>query len=115
MRPELVVGLSKGIEDALLGVEVRGRRSGGASLEGLVEAFVRAILLGAAGRDALVGDAELEPPDVESVEAVNAGGGERAPLSLRIASGRPQVRKRWRRWGFTPGPPTSRRPWQPSK
>ncbi len=30
-----------------------------------------------------------------------------APLSLRMASGRPQVRNRWRRWGLTPAPPTS--------
>src|SRR3990172_193045 len=29
-----------------------------------------------------------------------------APLSLRIASGSPQVRKSWRRCGLTPGPHT---------
>jgi hypothetical protein len=59
MRPELVVGPPEGIEDALLGVQSRGGRSGCARLEGLVQAFVSAILLGAAGRDALVGDAKL--------------------------------------------------------
>ena len=54
-----------------------------------------AVLLGAARRDALVGDAELEPPDVEPVEAVNAGGGERGAVvtanRVRQAAGTEQV------------------------
>jgi hypothetical protein len=112
---QLVVGLLEGIEDALLQIEVRGRGPSGAGLEGLVQALVGPVFLGAAGRDALVGDPELEPPDVEAVSPwmpVEANG---APLSLRIASGRPPVRKSWRRWAFTPAPATSRSPWQPSK
>ena len=76
MRAQFIVRLLEEVEGALLGVEVGSRRPGGARLERFVEAFVGPILLGAAGRDALVGDAELEPPDVEPVEAVNAGGGE---------------------------------------
>jgi hypothetical protein len=34
------------------------------------------ILLGISGSDALVGDAELKPPDIEPSETMNAGGGE---------------------------------------
>lgn len=55
------VGRLKGIADPRLGVEVRGRGPGRACLEGFVQAFVGAVLLGAAGRGALVGDAELSP------------------------------------------------------
>jgi hypothetical protein len=77
---QLVVGLLEGIEDALLEIDVRGRGPSGAGLEGLVQAFVGAVLLGAAGRDALVGDPQLKPPDVETVEPVNAGGGKRGAV-----------------------------------
>jgi hypothetical protein len=68
---DLVVGVAEGIEDALLEVEVGGGRLGGPSFERLVHAFVSSVLLGTAWGDALVSDSELEPPDVEAVEAVN--------------------------------------------
>ena len=76
MGTYVVVGVSEGIEDALLEVEVGGGGPGGPCFEGLVHAFVGAVLLGTAGGDALVSDSELQPPDVEAVEAVNARGGE---------------------------------------
>src|SRR3990172_4644346 len=77
---QLIVGLLEGIEDALLEIEVRGCGPSGAGLKGLVQALVDPVFLGAAGRDALVGDPELEPPDVEAVEPVDAGGGKRGTV-----------------------------------
>ena len=77
MGPEFVVRLTEGVEDALLEIQIRGRWPSSTFFEGLVEPFVGPVLLRAAGGDALVGDAELEPPDVEAVEAMDPGGGER--------------------------------------
>ena len=72
MGSELVVGFAELVENALLEVEVRRGRARHFFLEGFVESFVGAILLRAAGGDALVDDPELEPPDVEAVETVDA-------------------------------------------
>ena len=75
VRSYVVVGLAEGIEDALLEIEVGRRRLRDLGLQRLVHAFVSAVLLRATWRDALVSDAELQPPDVESSEAVNPGRG----------------------------------------
>jgi hypothetical protein len=79
VRAQLVVGPLESIETPLLEIEVRGRGPSGAGLEGLVQAFVDPVFLGAAWRDALVGDPELEPPDVEVVEPLDASGDIRGP------------------------------------
>ena len=54
-----------------------------------------AIFLGTARGDALMGDAELEPPDIQPVEAVDAGGCERRAIvaanRLREPAGAEQV------------------------
>ncbi len=68
------------MKDPLLGVEVRRGRAGGLRLQRLVQPLMRAILLRTPGPNALVGDAELEPPDVQVVEAVNPGRGERGAV-----------------------------------
>src|ERR1051326_8154791 len=71
----VVIGPPEGIEDALLEVEIRRRRFRDLGLERLVHAFVGAVLLRATWRDALMSDSELQPPDVQSAEAVNSGRG----------------------------------------
>ena len=91
----------------MLKVEVGGGRFGGPSLERLVHAFVSAVLLGTAWCDALVSNPELKPPDIEAIEAVNSFEANGAPLSLRMASGRPCSRNRRRNWGLTPSVRTS--------
>ena len=103
MGPQLVVGPLEGIEDALLGVQIRGRRLGRAGFEGLVEAVVGAILLRAPGRDALMGDAELEPPDVEPVEPMDAGGSKRGPIVTADRLGQPAGPKELPEVGFDAG------------
>ena len=82
VRPDLVIGLSKEIEDALLPIQIGAGRFGCSRFERFVQAFVRAILLGTPRGDTLVGDAELQPPNVEAVEPVNARGGKRGPQSV---------------------------------
>ena len=64
MRPELVVGFSEAFEHSLLDAKVGSWGLGGPGLEGSVHSFVSAVLLWIAGRDALVCDAELKPPNV---------------------------------------------------
>ncbi len=59
MGSNVVVGVAKVIEHALLSVEVGGWWFGSTSLESFVHAFVGAVLLGLARGNALVGDAEL--------------------------------------------------------
>jgi len=63
------------IELPLLPSTVGCWRAGGLRLHGPVHSFMRSVLLRAAGGDALVNDAELDPPDVELAETVNAGRG----------------------------------------
>ncbi|HXG23384.1 MAG TPA: hypothetical protein VNJ09_02420 [Chthonomonadales bacterium] len=64
------------VEHALLDIQIGGWGPDGSLLEGFVEPFVGPGFLRTARRDALMGDAELERPDVEAVEVVDAGGGE---------------------------------------
>ena len=72
MRTDVVVGASEAVEDALLYGEVGGGWFGGASFESTVHAFMSSVLLRIARRDALVCDAELEPPNVQPSQAVNS-------------------------------------------
>ena len=57
--------------------------------EGLVHAFVGTVLLRATWRDALVSDPELQPPDVQAVEAVNPCRGKRCTVVAANGPGRP--------------------------
>lgn len=75
MRSNLVVGISEALEHALLGAEVGARRFGGVGFESFVQSLMSAILLRITWGDALVGNAELKPPNVKASETVNAGGG----------------------------------------
>jgi hypothetical protein len=59
----------------LLDAEVGARRFGGGCFESFVQTLMGAILLRISRGDALVGDAESKPPNVEAGETVNTGGG----------------------------------------
>lgn len=83
MWPDLIVGALEGVEDALLHAEIRGRRSDRARLERAVEPFMRAVLLRTPGCDALVCDAELQPPHVKAVEPVNPRRGKGRTVASR--------------------------------
>lgn len=102
MGTDLVVGVAKGIEDALLEVEIGGGRLGGSCLERLVHAFVSAVLLGTAWGDALVSDPELEPPDVEAIEAVNSGRGEGGAVVAADGVGEAVFTEQTQELGFDP-------------
>ena len=73
MRSDVVVGSSEGIEEALLKAEVGGGGLDGSSFEGSVHAFMSAVLLWISRSDALVCDTELEPPNIQPSQAVDAG------------------------------------------
>jgi hypothetical protein len=78
-----------------LEIEVGRGRSCHALLKRFVESLMSPVFLRTAGVNALVGDAELEPPDVEAVETVNAAGGEGSAVvgadGLRKATGAKQM------------------------
>jgi len=79
MRPLVVVEVAEGVEGPLLGDEGRAGRANGLALESFMHPFVRAVLLGLGGEDALVLNAQAQPPDVElgePGEPMNAGGAE---------------------------------------
>lgn len=75
VRSNLVVGFPEALEHALLDAEVGTRRFGGSCFESFMQSLMGAILLRISWGDALVGDAELEPPNVKAGETVNTGGG----------------------------------------
>ena len=54
----VVVLLTKPVERALLGGEIRARRPNGSAFEGLMHAFVGPVLLGMRGQDALMLNAQ---------------------------------------------------------
>src|SRR5438067_13351083 len=76
VRPFVIIETAKGVESTLLTQEAGLRRTTGFALESFVHPLVRAVLLWMRGQDALVLDAEPQPPDAESGERVDAGGGE---------------------------------------
>src|SRR5678816_622981 len=80
MGPYVVIGPLKRIEDALLEVEIRRGRSRGLRFERLVHALVSTVLLWTPWSDALVSDPKLQPPDVQSSEAVDACRGKWCPV-----------------------------------
>jgi len=89
VRPDVIVGATKVVEDALLQVEVGSRRPWQTLLERAVHAFVSRILLRLTWRDALVRDAELKPPDIEMGQAVDAGRGEGGAVVAADGIGKP--------------------------
>ena len=64
------------IEAALLAAQCRGRRPCGLLLEGLVHTLMSAVLFGVTGFDEFGIDAEADPPDGESTQSADGGGGE---------------------------------------
>lgn len=76
MGPFEVVLLAKGVEAPLLGLEVAGGWSGGLGLESSVHPLVSTVLLGMGGLDKLRINAKTDPPNRESREATQRGGGE---------------------------------------
>jgi len=64
VRSNLVVGFAEALEHALLNAEVGTGRLGGIGFKSLVQSLMSAILLRISWGDALVGDAELKPPNV---------------------------------------------------
>ena len=91
VRPDVIVGATKVVEDTLLQVEVGSGRPGQTLLERAVHAFVSGVLLRLTGRDALVRDAELKPPDVEMGQAVNASRGEGSAVVAADGIGKPML------------------------
>ncbi len=76
MRSNLVISFAEALEKSLLHAEIGAWRTGGVGFEGSVHAFMGAILLWTTRSDALVGDAELKPPNVKVSQTVNACGSE---------------------------------------
>jgi len=72
----VVVEAAEGVEGPLLGDEGGAGRANCIPFERFVHPLVGAVLLGLGGEDALVLNAQAQPPDVELREAVNARGGE---------------------------------------
>ena len=93
MRPNVVIGVLERIEGPLLRVEIGGDGFGRAGFERPMHAFMRAVFLRMARRDALMGDAELQPPDVEAVEPMDAIGRERCAVVTADRSGEPTLAK----------------------
>ena len=77
MRAFSVIDGTEAIESALLSAQGASWRMSGFGLEGAVEAFMAAILLGMGGLDEFGADAQMEPPDLESGEAEDGLGGKR--------------------------------------
>ena len=100
MGTDLVVGVAKAVEDALLEVEIGGGWLGDPCLERLVHPFVSAVLLGTAWGDALVSDPELEPPHVEPIQAVNSRRGEGSAVVAADGIGEAVFTKQTQELGF---------------
>ena len=115
MRPDVVVGATKVVEDTLLEVEVGSGRPGQTLFQRAVHALVSGVLLRLTWRDALVRDAELKPPDVELGQTVDASRGEGSAIVAADGIGKPMLRKRPRNLAFTPAARMSSSPWQESR
>jgi len=84
-----VVDPSELVEAELLSLEVRRGWRGRGFVEGAMEAFVAAVLLGARGFDELRLDAQLDPPDGELREPGDRGARERISVVGPDALGEP--------------------------
>ena len=80
VRSNVIVGFTETFEQTLLNAELSGGRFCSVGLESSVHAFVGTILLGITRRNALMGNAELKPPNVQLGEPVNTSGSERSPI-----------------------------------
>ena len=72
--------------------------------------FVRAVLFGMRGQNALVLNAEPHPPHVKRGEPVQRREANGTPLSVRMARGRPYSRNSRSKTGRTPSPLVESRP-----
>jgi hypothetical protein len=111
VRPFVILETAKSVEGMLLTRKAGLRRTTGFALECFVHALVSAVLLRVGGQDPLVLDAEPQPPDIETGEAVDAGGRKGTPLSVRMGLGSPYSRKSRSKTGWTPWPLVESRPW----
>ena len=80
VRPHVVVGLPEGVEDPLLELRIRCRGLGDLRFQYPMHALMGAVLLRTRGRNALMDDAQLQPPRVEAIQSVNAVRGEGRPV-----------------------------------
>ena len=80
MGPFEVVLMAEGVEAPLLSLEVAGGGTGGLGLESSMHALVSTVLLRVGGFDELGVNPETDPPDGESREATQRGGGEGHPV-----------------------------------
>jgi len=89
MGADPVEVVTEGIEAGLLFGRIGGGWFGGFLLEGKMEAFMGAVLLGLSCGDALQGDAGPEPAKRQAAQAPGPGTAKGGPLSERIVLGRP--------------------------
>ncbi len=89
VRPLLVIVTAERVEARLLLIGVGGRRPRGLLLERTMHALMAPVLLRRGGPDEMRLDAELEPPGRKARQSACALEPKGAPLSQRIASGRP--------------------------
>ena len=75
-----MVDLAEAIEAALLCARIRCRGAGGLGFERSMPALVRSVLLRVTRLDPYRLDPELDPPDAELTQAVDASRGERGAV-----------------------------------
>lgn len=102
--PLVVVQRPKPIEGALLRSEIGSRRATGPGFQGPVHAFVRPVLLGRGGVNALMLDAEALHQTLSCERPWMPHDAKGTPLSVRIARGRPNSRKVRSKTGRAPRP-----------
>src|SRR6185437_10046661 len=88
MRALAVVLLHEVIEARLLLKDIRGSWSRGGFFQREVHAFMSAVLLGVAGRDALQADPQPEPPHGQFAQAVQRPRGRQGHAVVRANRGR---------------------------
>jgi hypothetical protein len=85
----VVVLVSETVEEALLGSEIQSRGVDGFLLESSMHTLVSSVLLRPARHYAMQTNTELEPPDRETTETTQRGGGERHSVVREDGGGEP--------------------------
>jgi hypothetical protein len=113
--PFVVMEVAEVMEGPLLGRQSGAGRANGFARQRLVHPLMGAVLLRVGRENALVLDAEAQPPDVELGQAVDPSVANGTPLSVRIALGKRCSRKSRSNTGRTPCPLVESRPWHASR